>query len=84
VNLCKIIGHKWKPGFISGRIDLKRVKFIAVYCTRCRIGRDELTRTIENIDTVYATSEENYWYKDEWGKNITYFNKYNMLNEKYQ
>lgn len=62
---CRWFGHKWNVAFISGKVSDRRLKFIGAYCSRCRKGYNELIKTVDNIETVYATYSEKYFNKDE-------------------
>ncbi len=45
---CKLFGHKWRPVYLKGDINGKRIKFISCYCSRCDKGH------LETIDLQSA------------------------------
>ena len=74
LNLCKLLGHRWVPVFISGEYKGIKVKFIGTYCSRCDKGHDELLNTVRSqTDITYGTYVEEYFddlkYNREWVSN---------------
>jgi hypothetical protein len=62
MNICKWLGHKWKPVFFCGIIRITPVKFIGCYCLRCRKGYKEFIDLQKAFTQVeYATYSEKFF-----------------------
>jgi hypothetical protein len=62
IDKCKLFGHKWYPCYVRGYYGGTQIKFIGVYCQRCRKGHDELLDAIKKQTiSVYGTHSEEYF-----------------------
>lgn len=58
INWCKLLGHRWIIVYIA---KTGKFKFIATYCQRCRLGKDELHDAIDKLKTNINTYEIKYF-----------------------
>jgi hypothetical protein len=59
---CRIFGHKWEATFNHCEYNGIWIKFIGVYCKRCRKGHDELLDAVhKRTDYKYNTYSEKYF-----------------------
>lgn len=71
MNKCEWFGHKWEPAYLEGWYGDIHVKFIGVYCKRCRLGFDELHYTNDNMtQRIYGTYSEKYFHRTELPKKL--------------